>query len=103
MFFLLYIFVPLDGQAIQLNYLVVDDEPLVPQDLEDILKKGPAGVPDILQKSGNNLAVNPQAFDCDYYRFIQGDITAINQYRGDYLVSYSWAELSIGVFDSEIK
>lgn len=67
MFFLLYIFVPLDGQAIQLNYLVVDDEPLVPQDLEDILKKGPAGVPDILQKSGNNLAVNPQAFDCDCY------------------------------------
>ena len=39
MFFLLYIFVPLGGQAIQLNYLVVDDEPLVPQDLEDILKK----------------------------------------------------------------
>lgn len=69
-------------------------------ELKSTLKQ--ADVQDILQKSRNNLAVNLGAFDCDYYRFIQGDVAAINQYRGDYLMSYSWAEFSIGAFESEI-
>ncbi|MEG2670203.1 MAG: response regulator [Oscillospiraceae bacterium] len=54
-----------------------------------------AGVQDILQKSRNNFAVNPKSFDCDYYRFMEGDVTAINQYCGDYMISYSWAEGSM--------
>lgn len=65
-------------------------------ELKNTLKQ--AGIQDILQKSRNNFAVNPQAFDCDYYRFLQGDASAVNQYRGDYLMSYSWAEFSVGSF-----
>ncbi len=67
-------------------------------ELKSTLKQ--AGIEHILQKSRNNLAIDPEAFDCDYYRFIQGDITAINQYRGDYMSSYSWAEFSIGILDN---
>lgn len=61
-----------------------------------------AGILNILQKSRNNLAVNPKSFDCDYYQFMQGDIEAINQYHGDYMINYSWAEFSIGFFENEI-
>lgn len=70
-------------------------------ELKNTLKQ--AGIQDILQKSRNNFAVNPEAFECDYYRFMQGDAAAINQYRGDYLISYSWAEFSIGAFHSNIE
>ncbi len=62
-----------------------------------------AGVENILQKSRNSLSVNPENFDCDYYRFMQGDITAVNQYHGDYLSCYSWAEFTIGVIESRLK
>lgn len=61
-----------------------------------------AGVENILQKSRNNLSVNTENFDCDYYRFIQGDTTAINQYRGDYLACYSWAEFTIGAIENRM-
>ena len=63
-------------------------------ELKNTLKE--AGAENILHKSRNSYAVNPQNFDCDYYRFLQGDITAINQYHGDYLICYSWAEFTIG-------
>lgn len=69
-------------------------------ELKNTLKQ--AGVQNILQKSRNNLAINPDAFDCDYYRFMQGDVAAINQYRGDYLLNYSWAEFSVGGLESGI-
>ena len=40
----------------------------------------------------NSLAVDPGVFDCDYYRFLAGDPVAVNEYRGDYLPDYAWAE-----------
>ncbi len=62
-----------------------------------------AGVENILQKSRNSLSVNPENFDCDYYRFMKGDVEAINQYHGDYLACYSWAEFTIGAIESQMK
>lgn len=56
-----------------------------------------AGVGSLLVKSWNSLAVDPDAFDCDSYRFMDGDPLAVNAYRGDYLPSYSWAEFSTGM------
>ena len=55
------------------------------------LKK--AGANDIVEKSRNSFAVVPERFDCDYYRFLDGDPNAINMYCNDYLPSYSWAEM----------
>lgn len=57
-----------------------------------------AGIGSLLVKSWNSLAVNPTTFDCDSYRFRDGDPLAVNSYCGDYLPSYSWAEFSIGAF-----
>ena len=55
------------------------------------LKK--ANAEEILLKSRNSYAVIPERFDCDYYRFLQGDPEAINAFQNDYMAAYSWAEI----------
>ncbi len=55
-----------------------------------------AGAADILEKRHNSYAVNVSAFECDSYRFLKGDPIAINNYRHDYMICYSWAEYSMG-------
>lgn len=52
-------------------------------------------VEDILVRSRNSLAVDPDRLDCDSYRFLNGDPWAVNRYRHDYLPSYSWAEFRL--------
>lgn len=51
-----------------------------------------AGAQEILKRSFNSLAVATEKIDCDYYRFLEGDPAAVNQYQNDYMPSYSWAE-----------
>lgn len=63
-------------------------------ELTRALKK--AGVEEILRKEWNSYAVMPEAFDCDLYRFLEGDPVAVNQYQNDYLPAYSWAEIRNG-------
>ena len=59
-------------------------------DLKNTLKI--AGAEENIKKSFNSYAVLPDKFDCDYYRFIEGDPIAINAYHNDYMPSYSWGE-----------
>lgn len=47
---------------------------------------------EILERGFNSLAVAADKIDCDYYRFLEGDPVAVNQYQNDYMPSYSWAE-----------
>lgn len=49
---------------------------------------------EIIQKGHNQIAVLPHRIDCDYYRFLNGDITAVNQFTGEFMAQYSWAELT---------
>lgn len=58
------------------------------------LKK--AGVEEILRKEWNSYAVIPETFDCDFYRFLEGNPVAVNQYQNDYLPAYSWSEIRNG-------
>ena len=58
-----------------------------------------AGVPEILVRSRNTLAIRADLIDCDSYRFLQGDPVAINSYRHDYMPNYSWAEYSVSMFE----
>lgn len=48
---------------------------------------------EILRKDWNSYAIVPETFDCDFYRFLEGDPVAVNQYQNDYLPTYSWAEI----------
>ncbi|MDL2302395.1 response regulator [Lachnospiraceae bacterium OttesenSCG-928-D06] len=61
------------------------------------------GVEDILVKSHNSIGVNVSMIaDCDYYRFMKGDIAAINEYMGEYMSGYSWGEFKIGYLDNKV-
>lgn len=55
-----------------------------------------AGIEDIFRRGYSSLAIVPEKLNCDYYRFLQGDGAAVNQYQGDYLPQYSWAEVRNG-------
>ena len=62
--------------------------------LRDTLKK--AGVSQILEMKSGLLRVIPERFDCDLYRFVQGDPLAVRTYQGRYMNNYSWAEFGEG-------
>ena len=54
------------------------------------------GVEDVLVKTWNHLALDINKVKCDAYDFEKGDPYAINAFRGEYMVDYSWAEMTTG-------
>ncbi len=72
--------------------------------ISDMMKAlGYASARDVIVKRFNSLAIDPSKVDCDYYRFLEWDIAAINAYTGEYMASYSWAEFTIGYLDSRVQ
>ncbi len=67
------------------------------KDLTDTLAA--ADVHGVLLKRRGRLAVMPDAFSCDYYDFIHGDVRMVNAYMGEYMAQYSWAEFVVGYLD----
>lgn len=59
-----------------------------------------AGIGNILVKRINYLAIKPELLDCDSYQFMEGNPIAVNQYRGNYMPCYSWAEYAVWDFES---
>lgn len=53
-----------------------------------------SGIDDILEMKSGYLRIRPERFECDLYRFLEGDAAAINAYRGMYMSSYDWAVFS---------
>ena len=51
---------------------------------------------DLLIRERRQLALRREMVDCDYYRMLSGDMSAVNAYGGEYMVDYSWAELTSG-------
>lgn len=58
--------------------------------LRETLKRADIG--HILEMKGGFLRVLPECFDCDLYRFIQGDPPVVRAYKGRYMSNYSWAD-----------
>ena len=54
----------------------------------------------IIIKRRDLIAIDPERVDCDYYRFLAGDMTAVNAFRGEYMSNYSWAEPTVGALHS---
>ena len=63
-------------------------------DLKSTLKR--IGMEDVLIRLGRLLAVRTDLLDCDYYRMLEGDIAEINAFHGEYMINYSWAEITTG-------
>lgn len=54
------------------------------------------GMEDVLIRERRQIAIRRSMIDCDYYRMLEGDMAAVNAYRGEYMPEYSWAELTTG-------
>ncbi len=54
------------------------------------------GCDDVLIRKSGSLAINCDMVDCDYYRMLKGDMSAVNLYRGEYMKQYDWAQLTEG-------
>jgi len=54
------------------------------------------GMGDLLIRRSGEIAIRRDAVDCDYYRMLNGDMDAVNAFRGEYMVQYPWAELNAG-------
>ncbi len=59
------------------------------------------GVSEILEMKSGSMRIRPELIDCDMYRFMEGDIKAVNSYRGEYMSSYAWAELTEAYMDRQ--
>ena len=61
------------------------------------------GIGEILEMKSGNMRIIPELLDCDLYRFFSGDAEAINEYRGEYMSSYSWASLTEANVDRHLR
>lgn len=56
-----------------------------------------AGIGDILISSGKEHRLDISKVDCDYYQFLEGDPEAMQKFRDEYMLDYSWGEETTGV------
>ena len=59
-------------------------------DLRNTLKD--IGMEEVLIREHREIAIRRDLIDCDYYRMLDGDMEALGEYSGQYMVEYSWAE-----------
>ena len=57
------------------------------------------GCEDAIIKRRGMIAIDTGKISCDYYRWLAGDIDAINAYDGTFMKPYEWAEFTMGGFD----
>ena len=69
-------------------------------DLRQTLKG--IGMEGVLIRKRGWMAVDRSRIDCDYYRLHDGDIAALNSFRGQFMQQYSWAELTAGELDCRL-
>lgn len=63
-------------------------------DLRQTLRQ--IGREDLLIRRSGRVAILADGLDCDYYRMLKGDMDALNSYEGEYMIQYSWAEMTAG-------
>lgn len=54
-----------------------------------------AGIAKLLVREYNTYAVASQTFTCDLYEYEKGNVSAINQFHGEYMMQYSWGECTL--------
>lgn len=70
----------------------------IKRDLLDIFEE--KGLGDVLVKQRNQIGINKDMVDCDYFDFCAGKPYALNAYRGEYMEQYSWSEFTRGLLEN---
>ncbi len=63
-------------------------------DLTSVLKQ--IGQENILVRTRNTIAICPDQIDCDYYGLLEGKKKNRNEFTGEYMEQFSWAETTKG-------
>ena len=63
-------------------------------DLRQTLKQ--IGQEELIIRRSGQIAIRREAVDCDYFRMLDGDVEAVNSFHGEYMLQYSWAEMTAG-------
>lgn len=50
------------------------------------------GMEDVLLTLPNGYAINADLVNCDYYRYLKNDPQVMNNFHGEYMYQYDWAE-----------
>lgn len=61
------------------------------------------GILDLFDTKRNSFRIDDTKLVCDYYELLNGNETAIKQFAGEYMNSYSWAEMTAGLLYSKAK
>jgi len=69
-------------------------------DLRGVFRQ--AGLEDVIIKKKGMIAINTDAIDCDYYRWIDGDVAAINAFANEYMSQFSWSELTLAGIENRL-
>ncbi len=56
---------------------------------------------DVIIKMRDSISLNVNAVECDYFDFINKKCSAVNLYRGEYMLQYSWAEPTAGTLQED--
>ncbi len=62
--------------------------------IDDLKNEGYDGV---VIKQNRQVYIDKSKVSCDIYDAMDGDVRAINAYKGEYMIEYSWAEISESV------
>ena len=62
------------------------------KDLLDALKEVKCA--DIINSQRGKIGINIDKVDCDLYDWEKGYLSAVNGYRGEYMMQYSWSEFT---------
>ena len=52
------------------------------------------GISNMIEMRQGYIRAVPEQFDCDLYRFFDGNIDTVNSFQGEYMSEYSWASFT---------
>jgi len=70
-------------------------------DLRAVFKDANLG--DAILKKKGMVAIMPEMFDCDYYKWIDGVTAVVNSFSGEYMSQYSWSEYTLAGIESRME
>ena len=61
-----------------------------------------AGIEEVFDMQRGSMRAVKDTFDCDLYRFLEGDAATVNAYMGEYMSSYEWAMFTEGMLSRDL-
>ena len=61
------------------------------------------GIADFFDTKRNSFRIDDSRLICDCYQLLDGDINISKKYVGEYMNSYSWAEITAGLLYNKVK